>query len=304
MSSTPPAAPHGNTANLAGLVAAIAAHTLVVGDNVTLLPGLTLYRRIAQTPCYQAMYEPSVTLFAQGHKRINLGGVDHDGTAGGFLISSVDLPVQSQVIEATPERPLLSMLLALDVRILREVLAGEGVPEPQVGADRLGIALGQAPGGLVSACIRLVGLLDTPGDIAFLGPLIQREILFCLLQTPQAGRLRAIASASDSSHRIARAIAWMRGNYAEPLRIEALAEMARMGVSTLHHQFRALTAMSPIQYQKQMRLQAARERMVGGMDATSAAFAVGYESVSQFNREYARLFGQPPLRDIKAIKQA
>jgi len=214
----------------------------------------------------------------------------------------VDVPVQSQVVEASADKPLLSLLLALDLRLLREVLAADGLPDPVVGGDRLGIAMGDAPSALIDAATRLVRLLDTPADIAFLAPLFQREILFRLLQTPQATRLRAIASASDTSHRTARAITWLRQNYTQPLRIDGLAEIARMGVSTLHHQFRSLTSMSPLQYQKQLRLQAARESMLGGMDATSAAFAVGYESVSQFNREYARLFGQPPLRDIKAMR--
>jgi len=287
---------------LAPLIAAIAAHTPATGENTTLIAGLSLYRRRARTPCYSAIYEPSLNIFAQGHKRINLGGVDHEGAAGRFLISSVDVPVQSQVLQASADKPLLSLLLALDLRLLREVLAADGLPDPVAGGEKLGLAMGDAPAGLIDAATRLVRLLDTPADIAFLAPLLQREILFRLLQTPQAARLRAIASASDTSHRTARAIAWLRQNYTQPLRIESLAEIARMGVSTLHHQFRSLTAMSPLQYQKQLRLQAARESLLGGMDATSAAYGVGYESVSQFNREYARLFGQPPMRDIRMMR--
>ena len=150
---------------------------------------------------------------------------------------------------------------------------------------------------------RLIDLLDTPEDIPFLSPLIQREIVYRILRTPQGMRLRAIATSGDLSHRTARAIAWLRENYAKPLHMEDLAATARMGVSTLHHQFRALTAMSPLQYQKQLRLQMARQRMLmDGIDATSAAYEVGYESVSQFNREYGRLFGQPPMRDIKTLR--
>ena len=156
--------------------------------------------------------------------------------------------------------------------------------------------------GLLSASIRLIDLLGTPGDIPFLGHLIEREIIYRILQTPQGERLRAIASTGNLSHRAAKAIAWLSENYAKPLRMEELAEIARMGVSTLHHQFRALTAMSPLQFQKQLRLRVARELMVAdGLDATSAAYEVGYESVCQFNREYSRFFGQPPMRDIKAI---
>ena len=135
--------------------------------------------------------------------------------------------------------------------------------------------------------------------------LIQREIVYRLLRGPQGDRLRGIATLGDQSHRTAKAIAWLRVNYAKPLRVEELAEVARMGVSTLHHHFRSLTAMSPLQYQKQLRLVAARERMlIEGIDATSAAFEVGYESPSQFNREYKRFFGQPPMKDVKARRVA
>jgi AraC-like DNA-binding protein len=156
---------------------------------------------------------------------------------------------------------------------------------------------------LLEACLRLIALLDTPEDIPFLGHLIQREIIYRILRTPQGDRLRAIATNGDLGNRTARAIAWLKANYTKPLRIEELAEVSRMGVSTLHHQFRALTAMSPLQYQKQLRLQNARQRMLmDGMDATSAAYEVGYESVSQFSREYSRFFGQPPARDIKALR--
>jgi AraC-like DNA-binding protein len=157
----------------------------------------------------------------------------------------------------------------------------------------------------MGACGRLLELLDTPEDIPFLSHLIQREIVYRILRTPQAERLRAIATSGDLSQRTTRAIAWLRANFAKPLHMEDLASTARMGVSTLHHQFRALTAMSPLQYQKQLRLQAARERMLmDGLDATSAAYEVGYESVSQFSREYSRFFGQPPLRDIKALRDS
>jgi AraC-like DNA-binding protein len=183
------------------------------------------------------------------------------------------------------------------------VLSREDLPEPEPSAERRGLAVGKTTVGLLDACMRLIDLLETPEDIPFLSHLIQREIVYRILRTPQGERLRAIATTGDLSHRTARAIAWLRANYAKPLRMEELAEVARMGVSTLHHQFRALTAMSPLQFQKQLRLQTARQRMLmDGMDASSVAFEVGYESVSQFSREYSRLFGQPPMRDIKALR--
>jgi AraC-like DNA-binding protein len=146
-------------------------------------------------------------------------------------------------------------------------------------------------------------LLDTPRDIPFLSGLIQRKIVFRILRGPEGARRRAIATLGDRSHRTAKAIAWIGANYAKPLRVEDLAQIAGMGLSTLHHHFRALTAMSPLQYQKHLRLQAARGRMlIDGLDAASAAFEVGYESASQFNREYSRLFGQPPIRDIRTLR--
>jgi AraC-like DNA-binding protein len=157
----------------------------------------------------------------------------------------------------------------------------------------------------LSACSRPLDILNPPEDIPFLGAMIQREIVYRWLRGPQGERLRAIATLVDRSHRTARAMAWLRSNCAKPLRVEQLAKIARMGRSTLHHHFRALTAMSPLQYQKQLRLVAARERMLTeGLDAARAAFEVGYESPSQFNREYKRFFGQPQVRDIKARRLA
>jgi AraC-like DNA-binding protein len=267
------------------------------------VPGLVLYLRTTPTACYRATYEPSLSVFAQGRKRINLGGTEYLCDGSSFLLSSIDVPVESQIIEASEEVPLLTMFLRLDMPTVREVLSREDLPEPELSAERRGLAVGKTTVGLLDACMRLIDLLETPEDIPFLSHLIQREIVYRILRTPQGERLRAIATTGDLSHRTARAIAWLRANYAKPLRMEELAEVARMGVSTLHHQFRALTAMSPLQFQKQLRLQTARQRMLmDGMDASSVAFEVGYESVSQFSREYSRLFGQPPMRDIKALR--
>jgi AraC-like DNA-binding protein len=281
----------------------IAAHTPLLGENRTAVGRLSLYRRTRPTACLLAKYEPSITVFVQGRKRVNLGGTVYLCDELSFLLSSIDVPAESQIVEASEHTPMLSMFLRLDMPTVREVISCEELPEIEISVESRGLAVGVTTTGLLGACSRLIGLLEAPEDIPFLGHMIQREIVYRVLRTPQGDRLRAIATTGDLSNRTAKAITWLKTNYAKPLRMEDLAEVARMGVSTLHHQFRALTAMSPLQYQKQLRLHAARQRMlIDGLDATGAAFEVGYESVSQFNREYSRMFGQPPMRDIKALR--
>jgi len=285
----------------AELARKIAAGADVEGDTLTEIPGLRLYRRSTPTACASAAYQPSLVVFVQGQKRINLGKTTYLCDGSNFLLTSVDLPVVSQVVKATEKEPILGLLLGLDMPTVREILSQQEFHLREESADARGMAVGVTSVELLGACIRLVDLLDTSQDIPFLSSLIQREIIYRLLRSPQGKHLRAIATLGEQSHRTAKAVEWLRVNYARPLRVEELATMARMGVSTLHHQFRSLTAMSPLQYQKQLRLHVARERMLNnGLDAASAAFEVGYESASQFNREYSRFFGQPPMRDVKA----
>jgi AraC-like DNA-binding protein len=283
----------------------IEAYAQSEGENRTPIPGLSLYRRTQPSPCYLANYEPGVTVFVQGRKRVNLRGDVYLCDGSSFLLSSIDVPAESQIIEASEQAPLLSMFLRLDMPTVRDVMSRDELPEPEASVPSRAIAVGETTVGLLSACSRLIDLLEIPEDIPFLSHLIQREIVYRILRTPQGKRLRAIATNGDLSHKTARAIAWLRANFTKPLHMDELATVARMGVSTLHHQFRELTAMSPLQYQKQLRLQTARQRMLmDGIDATTAAYEVGYESVSQFNREYGRLFGQPPIRDIKSMREA
>jgi AraC-like DNA-binding protein len=270
---------------------------------ITEVPGLLLSRRTAPTAPISATYEPSLAVVAQGRKRATLGGTTFIFDEARYLLTSLDLPVICNVIEASEEVPYLCFVLKLEMAVVRELLSREEIHAPQTPPDNPAMATGEATPELLAACCRLVDLLNTPQDIPFLSGLIQREIIYRILRGPEGARLRAIATLGDQSHRTAKAVAWVRANFAKPLRVEELAKMAGMGVSTLHHHFRALTSMSPLQYQKLQRLQAARERMlVDGMDAASAAFEVGYESASQFNREYSRFFGQPPMRDIRALR--
>jgi AraC-like DNA-binding protein len=272
-------------------------------NRATAIPGVTLHRRIAPTAPCSATYEPGVTVIAQGRKRVDLGRTTFIYGESRYLLTSVDLPIVSQIVEATPEAPCLAMSLKLEMPVIRELLSREEIQVAEATSDSPAMATGEATAEFLSACCRLVDLLNAPQDIPFLSGLIQREIIYRILQGPEGARLRAIATLGDQSHRTAKAIAWVKANYARPLRVEDLAQIAGMGLSTLHHHFRALTAMSPLQYQKQLRLQAARGRMlVDGLDAASAAFEVGYESASQFNREYSRFFGQPPRRDIRALR--
>ena len=285
----------------AELARKIASHIRVEGEQATDISGMSLYRRSAPTPCTSAAYEPRLIVFVQGQKRINLGNTTYLCDGSTFLLTSVDLPVGSQVIAATEKEPILGLLLKLEMPVVRDILSQQEFHLREEPADARGMAIGVTSVELLGACSRLVDLLDAPQDIPFLSSLIQREVIYRLLRSPQGKHLRAIATLGEQSHRTSKAVEWLRMNYAKPLRVEELAAMARMGVSTLHHQFRSLTAMSPLQYQKQLRLHVARERMLNdGLDAASAAFEVGYESASQFNREYSRFFGQPPMRDVKA----
>jgi len=289
----------------ADLVRRILARMSEDGKEATAIPGMSLYKRSEPSDCMCVTYEPELVVFLQGEKRINLGGTMHVCNGSNYLLTSVDLPVVSQVTKASQEEPITGMILKLDMPVVREILSQDEFLTPEAPAAAHGMAVGVTTVELLSACMRLLDLLDRPQDIPFLGSLLQREMIYRVLRGPVGKNLRAIATLGDQGNRTAKAVAWLRANFDKPLRVEDLAGVAQMGVSTLHHHFRSLTAMSPLQYQKQLRLHTARARMMTeGMDAASAAFEVGYESASQFNREYSRLFGRPPVRDVKGLRLA
>jgi len=259
----------------------------------TKIPGMHLFRKSSQSTCTSTQYEPALLLFVGGEKQIEVGSRRMVCSEGSLLLTSVDLPATSQITKASAEEPMLCLAFRLDMPMVREILTTQDL----TGAPQASTS----PRGMLAAFERLLDVLTTPEHIDFLGGLIQREILYRLLLGAEGRHLRAIATLGEQSNRTARAVAWLRDNYSKPLRVEDLASLAQMGVSTFHHHFRTLTSMSPLQYQKQLRLHVARERMLTeGLDASSAAYEVGYESPSQFNREYRRFFGQPPMRDVKS----
>lgn len=270
----------------------------------TAIPGLSLFRRDEPTEPTSGMYEPSICLVAQGAKRVLLGGDTYVYDAHHYLITSVHLPTMVQIMEVSPEKPYLGLMLKLDQREISQLMVDSNLPQPRALQSSRGMATGEVTLPLLNAFLRLIDLLAEERDIPILAPVIQREIIYRLLVGDQGARLRQIASARSQSHQIARAIDWLKGNYTQPLSIDVLAEQSSMSSSTFHHHFRSMTALGPLQFQKQLRLQEARRLMLAErLDAATAAFQVGYESPSQFSREYNRMFGAPPLRDITSLRQ-
>ncbi|MCY1506120.1 HTH-type transcriptional activator RhaS [compost metagenome] len=275
------------------------------GAQPTAIPGLTLFRASQPSEPLHCLYEPALGLVVQGRKQAVLGEETYHYGPSEYLVVSVDLPVIGQVTEASLEVPFLSLRLDLDPKEISALLMDLPIPPaaPQPCPRCLSVSGLGAP--LQDAVLRLVRLLEAPEDIPALAPLVRREILYRLLRGEQCAQLRQIASSGTQGHRIGRAVNWLRQNFHQPLQIERLANEVNMSTSALHHHFKAMTAMSPLQFQKHLRLQEARRLMlVEALDAASAGGRVGYESPSQFSREYSRLFGAPPLRDIARLRQS
>ena len=270
-------------------------------DMATPIRGLFLKRQTAPTELTHSAQSPCFGLVMQGRKRLTLGNEAHEYGVGDYLLVSHDLPVSSCVVDASEAEPHLGMGLIIDPRQLHDVLArfGNGFTQPAASVPERGLAVARASDELLDAALRLARLLDRPQEIPVMAPLLEQEVLYRLLTGPYGARLRQIALAESPSNKVARAIAWLRENYTRPLRIEDLADNVGMSESSLHHNFKTVTAMTPMQYQKQLRLVEARRLMlVERLDVGSAGYAVGYQSPSQFSREYARLYGASPVRDL------
>jgi AraC-like DNA-binding protein len=270
------------------------------------LEGLFLARSSSPTELGHGVSTPAFCVIAQGSKEILLGDELYRYDANHYLITTAALPVAGRVTEASEERPYLGVVLGLDPTLVGSVLVEAGHPAPRDHAAVRAIDVSPLDAGLLDAVVRLVRLQDSPAEEArFLRPLVTREIVFRLLRGEQGGRLHHTAALGGRGHRIAKALQRLREDFDRPLRIEDIAREAGMSVSGFHHHFKAVTAMSPLQFQKRIRLQEARRLMLGeGLDAGSAGHRVGYGDVSQFTREYKRLFGAPPMRDVGRLREA
>ncbi len=275
------------------------------GDFATAIPGLTLHRRSSATEPMPCIYGFGLGVIAGGGKQVMLGDEVFSYGPGQSLLTTVDLPVVSNVTVATPAAPFLGLLLVLDSRTIVQLAAEMEVTRPPKDYSYRALSVGELDPLVLEALIRLLRLHDEPQLIAQVAPLIQREIAVRLLSGAYGPMLRHVVSAGTTSQQIAKAVVWLKQNFSHTLRAEELAANAHMSQSTFRHHFRAVTGMSPLQYQKQLRLQEARQLMLNqNLDAGNAGVRVGYDSASQFSREYARLFGAPPLRDIQRLRVA
>ena len=296
-------------ANRAELTERIAEAVQVDGV-VDALPGLHLGRAsIAGEPVHSVI-KPSFCVIVQGSKEVLLGDNRYVYDPAHYLLATLDLPRTSRILQASPDCPYLSLALELDPALVSSVMAETGHGQPSNGngngngGDVRALDVSPLDVELQDAVVRLVRLVDTPAEARILLPLIQREIVYRLLVGHQGARLRHLAVGGNTSH-IVKAVERLRQDFNQPLRVEQLARELGMSVSGFHHHFKAVTALSPMQFQKRLRLQEARRLMLGeGLDAASAAYRVGYQDASYFNREYKSLFGDPPMRDVQRLREA
>jgi len=267
-------------------------------------PGLFLGRSSQLTEQLHSVFKPAFCVIAQGSKQVLLGEELFRYDPGHYLISTVDLPIVSQVVEASKERPYLSFRLNLEASLVASVMMESGSEINKGDASIKAMDVSSIDANLLDAVVRLARLLDTPDELQVLAPLIMREIVYRLLRGAQGARLSHLLASRGDTRRISKAIGHLREHFDEPLNIENIAHELGMSVSGFHHHFKSVTAMSPLQFQKQIRLQEARRLMLGeDLDAASAGFRVGYEDPSYFSREYKKLFGAPPQRDLAKLRR-
>lgn len=274
------------------------------GITETSIPGLYLFRTESPSSCVSTVYEPALCVVAQGSKSVRLG--DREITYGPltYMVTAVDLPVIGQVVDASPEEPYLAIKIAIDPKEVADMVLEVGDKLPAKPATcPCGLSKAPVDYGILNAVTRLVGLLDSPDDVRILEPLIKREIIYRALMGEMGARMRNFAVADSQGHRIARVIEALKERFAEPLRVRELAETVNMSESTLYHTFKEVTRMSPVQFQKKLRLHEARRLMLSeGLEASTASYKVGYESPSHFSREYSRMFGAPPRADVSKLR--
>ncbi|EGV1831355.1 TPA: AraC family transcriptional regulator N-terminal domain-containing protein [Vibrio parahaemolyticus] len=270
----------------------------------TPISGLRFSRWTTPTPPTSYTHNPSICLIAQGRKRVLLGEESFIYDANHFLISSVDLPIIANIIEASEEQPYLGLIVELDLTEISQLIIDSELAFTQSKEAQKGIAVGELSESLLDAFVRLAELLDEGQNIKILAPIIKREIFYRLLMSEQGTRLHQIVTAGSHSHQIAKAIDWLKNNFVKPLSVGDLASYTGMSKSSFYTHFRSMTSMTPLQFQKKLRLSEARRLMLTeNLDAMAATFKVGYESPSQFSREYSRLFGAPPSKDIKSLRE-
>lgn len=307
MSKTHPLPQHGEDPAIEPIrermATAIVRHLGGRNEATTAVAGLNIYSCGHTTAPGSYLYAPSYAFIVRGTKRVVLGDETYVYDERQFLLTAINLPTIAQVIGATEGAPYLSLKLDVDLELARELIADVDAVGAGKGMGGRGMAVGVVTPELASATMRLIDLLDAPHDIPILARGIEREILYRVLSSPAGVRLRQAVQVGTQTHRVANAIRWIHDHYRSPLRIDELARAAGMGESTLHRHFRVLIGMSPLQYQKQLRLNEARRLMLSDrLHAGVAARHVGYESEAQFNREYRRLFGSPPKRDVQELR--
>ena len=288
---------------LSRLARAVAHIAQFDGDHATAIPTLTVHRRRAPTEPLHCIYGLGLGVIAQGHKQVMLADEVIDYSPGQSMLTTIDLPVVSHVTRASLREPFLGLVLTLDARHITQLASEmDTVQRPRERAFQ-SISIEPLDEALVDALVRLVEVLNAPALVSSLAPLIQQEITIRLLAGPHGAQLRHLVAAGSPGQQIAKAVTWLKQNFTQALHVDELADRAHMSPSTFRQHFRAITGISPLQFQKQLRLQEARQLMLNqNLDASNAGGLVGYESPSQFSREYSRLFGSPPQRDVRRMR--